>query len=446
MRKTILVILAALMLLIVPSCKTSHSEKDKFITTGNGQFIRNGKPYYYIGTNYWYGAILGSTGKEGNRERLLKELDMMKANGIDNLRILAGAEGPDGEPRRVTPALQQSPGVYNEDLLNGLDFLLSEMAKRDMVAILFINNAWEWSGGFAQYLAWSGKGPIPYPETNGHTWGEFMSFSGTFHQCDECKELFRNHIRFLLGRTNKVNGIKYTEDPTIMTWEIANEPRAFSDANKIPMLNWINETAALIKSLDPNHLVTTGTEGSWGCEVDMDLFEKIHSSKDVDYLTMHIWPYNWSWLKPADMAGTIDKAIENTGKYMDEHMAVARKLNKPLVFEEFGLPRDGFTFTPGSPVTLRNRYYDYSFSRVLESAGKGDVLAAANFWTFSGTGLPDLSNPNHMWKPGDDYLGDPPQEAQGLNSVFITDSTMQIVKTYNQELKSLEIKEDTKQK
>jgi mannan endo-1,4-beta-mannosidase len=380
---------------------------------------------------------LGSPGKEGNRQRLIEELDLMKANGIDNLRVLAGAEGPDGEPRRVSPALQLSPGVYNEELLEGLDFLLAEMGKRDMVAILFLNNAWEWSGGFAQYLNWSTHDSIPYPETNGHTWGEFMTFSGTFHTCADCQQLFRNHIKYMLSRTNKITGVAYANDPVIMTWELANEPRAFSEANKVPFEKWVNETAAYIKSLDSNHLVTTGTEGSWGCENDISLFERIHSSKDVDYMTVHIWPFNWSWLNPADMQGTMSSAIENTGKYIDDHLVVAQKLNKPLVFEEFGLPRDSFVFTPGSPVSLRDQYYDYAFSRVLESAGKKGLMAGVNFWAFSGTGRPNPARTDHMWKSGDAYLGDPPQEAQGLNSVFNDDPTMLIIKKYSDQISAI---------
>jgi mannan endo-1,4-beta-mannosidase len=192
--------------------------------------------------------------------------------------------------------------------------------------------------------------------------------------------------------------------------------------------------------LDANHLVTTGTEGSWGCENDFDLYAKIHSSKNVDYLTMHIWPFNWSWLNPKNMAGTMEQVIINTGKYIDDHLMVARKLNKPLVFEEFGLPRDGFVFTPGSPVIIRDRYYDFSFSRVLKSAKNRDVMAGANFWAFSGTGKPNPERKNHMWQVGDDYLGDPPQEAQGLNSVFINDPTMAIVKKYNEEINKFEPK------
>ena len=103
--KKILIVLG-ISILIFTSFKSEKSQKNKFIKVENGQFIRNGKPYYYIGANYWYGAILGTKGKDGNRQRLIEELDLMKAHGIDNLRILAGAEGPDGEPRRVSPALQ----------------------------------------------------------------------------------------------------------------------------------------------------------------------------------------------------------------------------------------------------------------------------------------------------------------------------------------------------
>lgn len=131
------------------------------------------------------------------------------------------------------------------------------------------------------------------------------------------------------------------------------------------------------------------------------------------------------------MAGTIGIAKKNTEEYINNHLAIARKLNKPLVFEEFGLPRNGFQFTPQSAVTFRDEYYDFAFTRVLQSVKEKDGLAGANFWAFSGTGKPNPSRDKNMWQGGDDYLGDPPQEAQGLNSVFATDSTLVLVKKYN---------------
>ena len=126
-----------------------------FIQVKDGQFIRNGQPYYYIGANFWYGAILASEGTGGNRERLHQELDSLKAIGVDNLRILVGADGKRGVPTKVEPTLQEAPGVYNDTILAGLDYLLAEMEKRDMVAVLYLNNSWEWSGGYSQYLAWA---------------------------------------------------------------------------------------------------------------------------------------------------------------------------------------------------------------------------------------------------------------------------------------------------
>ena len=102
----------------------------------------NNQPYYFVGTNFWYGAILGSKGQGGDRERLIRELDFMNANGIDNLRILIGADGENGVPSKVEPTLQTAPGVYNDTIFDGLDFLLAEMGKRGMKAVLYFTNSW----------------------------------------------------------------------------------------------------------------------------------------------------------------------------------------------------------------------------------------------------------------------------------------------------------------
>lgn len=61
----------------------------------------------------------------------------------------------------VKPALQTTPGVYNQNLLVGLDYLLNEMAKRNMEAVLYLNHNWIWSGGMSRYLAWNGYGEVP---------------------------------------------------------------------------------------------------------------------------------------------------------------------------------------------------------------------------------------------------------------------------------------------
>ena len=406
-----------------------------YITVEDGIFMHAGEPYYFIGANYWYGAILGSTGEAGDRERLLAELDHMKSIGIDNLRVMVGPEGPDNEPFRVTPALQTAPGEYNDELLDGLDFLLAEMGKRGQHAILFLNNAWDWSGGFSQYLNWNGYGPIPNPNLPPNTWPQFMAFSGQFNLCEPCIGMFKDYIRFILGRTNRYTGIKYTDDPVIMTWEIANEPRAFSDENIPAFESMIKSIAALLKELDRNHLVTTGTEGRHGCEQKMELFERIHADPNIDYLVMHIWPKNWSWLDVTDINGTLASSIEKANRYINDHLEVAARLNKPVVLEEFGLPRDYHGFSPDEPTTCRDAFYNNAFVQIMDHATMRGPLAGANIWAYSGEGR---ATEGHVyWQTGDDYLGDPPQEEQGLNSVFDTDSTTDLISGYNRSLSDI---------
>ena len=156
-----------------------------------------------IGTNFWYGAILGSEGEGGDRERLHKELDFLKSIGINNLRVLVGADGENGVKTRVQPSLQVAPGVYNDTILAGLDYFMNELRKRDMTAVLYLNNSWEWSGGYSVYLQWSGHGKAVVPAIDG--WLAYMEYVKQFQQSDSAKVLFANYVKDIVTRTNRYN-------------------------------------------------------------------------------------------------------------------------------------------------------------------------------------------------------------------------------------------------
>ena len=425
-------LLLTLLLSLIGACTPKPAEHSFIKVNADGQFIRDGKPYYFVGANFWYGAILGSEGEGGNRERLHKELDFLKSIGINNLRVLVGADGENGVKTRVEPSLQVAPGVYNDTILAGLDYFMNELRERDMTAVLYLNNSWEWSGGYSVYLQWSGHGEAVVPAVDG--WPAYMEYVKQFPQSDSAKALFANHVNYIVSRTNRYNQIKYVDDPTIMSWQIGNEPRAFSDENKEPFARWMADVAAQIKSLDPNHMVSSGSEGSWGCEMDMNLFEKIHADPNINYLNIHIWPYNWSWVKADSLKELLPRAKENTKKYIDDHMVIARKYSKPIVLEEFGFPRDGFSFSKEAPTTARDEYYRYVFDLIRQDRESGGLFAGCNFWAWGGFAG---QNPDHVfWEKGDDYTGDPAQEQQGLNSVFATDSTIEIIKAENRKLQN----------
>lgn len=425
-------LLLTVLLFLLGACAPKPAEHSFIKVNADGQFVRDGKPYYFVGANFWYGAILGSEGEGGNRERLHKELDFLKSIGINNLRVLVGADGENGIKTRVEPSLQVAPGVYNDTLLAGLDYFMNELRERDMTAVLYLNNSWEWSGGYSVYLQWSGHGDAVVPAVDG--WPAYMEYVKQFPQSDSAKALFANHVNYIVSRTNRYNQIKYVDDPTIMSWQIGNEPRAFSDENKEPFARWMADVAAQIKSLDPNHMVSSGSEGSWGCEMDMNLFEKIHADPNINYLNIHIWPYNWSWVKADSLKELLPRAKENTKKYIDDHMVIARKYSKPIVLEEFGFPRDGFSFSKEAPTTARDEYYRYVFDLIRQDRESGGLFAGCNFWAWGGFAE---QNPDHVfWEKGDDYTGDPAQEQQGLNSVFATDSTIEIIKAENRKLQN----------
>jgi len=410
----------------------SLSAKKGFVQVKDGHFVRDGIPYYYVGTNFWYGAILGSEGQGGNRARLCKELDRMRAMGIDNLRILVGSDGQRGIKTKVEPTLQEAPGVYNDTILAGLDYLLMEMGKRRMVAVLYLNNSWEWSGGYGYYLEQAGEGKAPRPDEDGYP--AFMKFVARYATCEKAHQLFYDYVRFILSRTNRYTGLKYTDDPAIMSWQIGNEPRAFSTEALPAFEKWLAEASALIRSLDANHLVSIGSEGSWGCENDYGVYERICADKNIDYCNIHLWPYNWGWARADHLVEDLAVSCRNTKDYIDRHLAICARLSKPLVMEEFGYPRDGFSFSLSSTTEGRDGYYKYVFSLVGDNAEKGGYFAGCNFWGWGG-----FAKPRHeQWEVGDDYTGDPAQEAQGLNSVFVTDTTtLQVVKAEVERMRRL---------
>lgn len=333
------------------------SEQASFVAVDGRKFVRNGQPYYIVGVNFWYGAYLGATGETGDRDRLAKELDTLKASGVNNLRVLAISEESD-LMRAVRPAIANKAGDMNEELLVGLDYLLSEMAKRDMTAVLYLNNFWQWSGGMSQYVAWETGTEVFDPDKTG-LWNDFMMNSAKFYSMPESQKLFQSLIKKLVTRTNTVTGTAYVDDATIMSWQLANEPRPGSDVdglqNAEPYKAWIKNTAGFIKSLAPKQLVSTGSEGVYGSARNEQLYRESHDVPEVDYLTFHMWPKNWSWYDSTKAEETYPAALEKSMWYIDSHIDIANDLNKPIVIEEFGLDRDlGSLLLIAQPYTATN--------------------------------------------------------------------------------------------
>ena len=417
------------------AAKSGFAQQPDFVRVQGQQFTLNGQPYRYIGANYWYGGLLATQGNTG-RKRLRKELNFLKKKGVTNLRVMVGAEGlTHGYQYRVLQPLQPEPGKFDESIMAGLDYLLAELGKRDMKAVLHFTNTWEWSGGLGQYLEWNGYAGQPLPKAPGYDWGKYQAYIAQFYTCEPCKSQVDAYVRYVLGRTNSRTGTKYVDDPAIMAWEIINEPRPMGAAAVLAFEAWMKQVAALVKSVDKNHLLTTGSEGDIATDNNMAVYQRLHADPNIDYLTIHIWPKNWGWFRDTATASSLPGVLSKTTAYVDKHAAVAATLRKPLVVEEFGLPRDGQVFTPTASTALRDQYYAALFG--MMTAGNSPAsqsLAGYNFWSFGGAARPVPGQV--FWKAGDAYLGDPGGEEQGLNSVFDSDkSTWKLIKSFGKTLK-----------
>jgi len=104
----------------------------------------------------------------------------------------------------------------------------------------------------------------------------------------------------------------YRDDPTIIAWNLINEPRCESwlpankDCNQ-RVQKWLEEMSKYVRTLDRNHLITIGSEGfygdstpkllqynpqAWAADMGQD-FVMNTDIPDVDFATVHAWPDNW---------------------------------------------------------------------------------------------------------------------------------------------------------
>ncbi|MER8548164.1 hypothetical protein NKH41_20885 [Mesorhizobium sp. M1169] len=95
------------------------------------------------------------------------------------------------------------------------------------------------SGGAQQMRAWCGS----------------QDESTFFFDDPRTKRDYRAWVRHVVQRVNPLTGLAYRDDPTIMAWELMNEGNAQPEALRSA---WTGEMSAYVKSLDSNHLVSSG--------------------------------------------------------------------------------------------------------------------------------------------------------------------------------------------
>jgi mannan endo-1,4-beta-mannosidase len=303
-----------------------------FVGRAGTRFVLDGEPFHYTGTNNYY-LMVFSVARSGLRPYVDEVLQEAAARGIRVVRTWAFNDGLGWN------ALQTAPGAYDEEVFQGLDFVLERSRQLGLRVILTLVNNWADYGGMDQYVAWS-------PTADLHD---------QFYTDVNTRAYYRNHMAAVILRVNSLNGRLYRDDPTVFAWELANEPRCMtfdpplcaSDRQGGTLLDWITEMSAWARSLDPNHLVTTGSEGfyddgsgPWYLDGSQGVdFRRDHEPATIDFATAHSWPDDW--------ALGFDPVMQLLDRQIDDGQ---HTLGKPFVLAEFGKVRQG------APPRPRNHY------------------------------------------------------------------------------------------
>ncbi|KAJ2643383.1 hypothetical protein GGF44_001193 [Coemansia sp. RSA 1694] len=424
-----------------------------FVSAQGTRLVRHGQPYFVSGANYWQAMNLGmAAGPSSDRSRVLHDLAALSSRGINTVRILAATEGSQygRQPDRIYPALMTSPGKYDAAVFAGLDWFLAQLPRHNMSAVVSLSNYWTWSGGAAQYVSWATDTAIPYPVQWDHVnqvfaggdYQRYLDYAGRFYADPDLynttQAWFRDHIRAVVTRRNTVTGIEYRDDPSILAWELMNEPQIIDSASLAghdQLFEWIDSTASLIHALDPHHLVTTGAESKNGEQ----WFNAMHKSKHITLASCHFWPLNWGLYNSTDPTlDSVDYSIRKMNLFVDSIGRWSRQLDKPCVLFEYGLMRDNWgpeaglgAYSPAAPVTHRNRFYAAVADAVVGNCrSEESAFAGAGFWAYAGTARPPRVPTEQI-----SWTGDPPHEPPGWNSVFDSDTaTLSIINEFSQRL------------
>lgn len=265
---------------VLALCSLLHA--DEFVRRDGTRLVLNGNEFFFH----------GSTVKQGDIDWLTEE----EVDGEFEKRILPfhsnvvrfwifGFIPPDLYEGREME-LMPSPGVFPEEEWAILDYFVHKAAQENVRIVMTLAGTWAHTPGLPFLVAQIPEAIEELATVRGGTVAsEYRSLLasgstydlgvkiqdendvGIFYSNAKCKEVFKEWLEHLVTRTNTYSGRQYKDEPSIMCWELCNEGRNWDWGGETRQeavntsVDWYCEMAQYIKSMDPNHLVSTGEDG-----------------------------------------------------------------------------------------------------------------------------------------------------------------------------------------
>jgi mannan endo-1,4-beta-mannosidase len=327
-RLTSLLVVLVLCAMLAQPALTGPPLGNEYVRRAGPSLRLHGRVFRFAGTNNYYlmyksqfmvDDVLTQAAAHGFKVlRTWGSLDIGNEDGSDSVH--GKADGVyfqywDG----TKPAYNDGP-----DGLERLDYVIFKAGQLGIKLVIpFVNN-WSDFGGMDQYVRWRGG-----------------AYHDDFYSDPVIRQWYKDWISHVLNRTNIYTGLQYKDDPTIMMWELANEPRCKGSGvypqspscTTHTLVEWADDVSTFIKSIDNRHLVSVGDEGfycipdarDWtencGEGVDTIAFTKL---ENIDVMSFHAYPDHWG------------KSAAWTTAWIERHIADARALDKPAYLGEFG--------------------------------------------------------------------------------------------------------------
>ncbi|HZI74695.1 MAG TPA: cellulase family glycosylhydrolase, partial [Gemmatimonadales bacterium] len=226
----------------------------EFVTVRGSRFRLGDRDFPVAGSNCYY---LGYCPPE-IPQMAESVLDTARDMSLNVMRIWAFLEpGAPPGPRDSMPwggyfQLHDGEKIRPNESPDGLprlDRAVGLAAERGIKLILVLSNSLPDFGGMDQYNRWLSP-------------GETALFHDDFYQREDLCQAFEAWMRYLVLRTNPLTGRLYRDEPAILAWELANEPRCQSHkglpargdcVSSKRILNWVRRMSKALRSVDPNH-------------------------------------------------------------------------------------------------------------------------------------------------------------------------------------------------
>ncbi|MCA9670105.1 MAG: cellulase family glycosylhydrolase [Myxococcales bacterium] len=341
MRRWPLALALASLVVAAAPVRQALAQPRGFVRVEGTRFVADGKPFYFVGAN------LNVMHGHKARAWAARTIAAAARDGLTVGRIWALGEGLAEAPewKRRDIIFRAGPDGWQKRAYAQLDRVLAEARRRGLRLIVTLSNRWSDYGGVPMYLRWAKDRAT-----------EDYGYIDRFYSTPQIERWFRQHVMRIVERTNRITGVRYRDDPTIMAWELMNEMSGTPEA-AARRRAWFQRMARAIRAVDKRHLIVPGLIG-YNLQVERAQWVAMCRLPEASFCDQHIYPEE----------SNRSRGLAKMRSFIDDRVQLAfHVVRKPLIFGEYG-------FADAGSALKRARLHAQFLQRVFYDGASGALV------------------------------------------------------------------------